>query len=111
MPQADRQRFLGNIERETQRIQELVDRMMELAALESRRSLDRVEPVALQPLLEELVASAQASGAARGIGVVLEPVPPCTVEGDAFLLHRAVEQPARQRASTSRPTAAQCGSR
>lgn len=90
MPQADRQRFLGNIERETQRIQELVDRMMELAALESRRSLDRVEPVALKPLLEELVASAQGSGAARGIGVVLEPVPPCTVDGDAFLLHRAV---------------------
>jgi tRNA pseudouridine(38-40) synthase len=48
MPAADRVRFLGNIERETQRIQELVDRMMELAALESRRSLDRRAPLALE---------------------------------------------------------------
>src|SRR5690606_33548414 len=38
MPDADRVRFAGNIARETQRIQELVDRMMELTALESRRS-------------------------------------------------------------------------
>ena len=37
MPEADRQRFVANIGRETQRIQELVDRMMELAALEQQR--------------------------------------------------------------------------
>jgi signal transduction histidine kinase len=53
MPAADRKRFLGNIERETQRIQELVDRMMELAALESRHTL---QPRAggAAPLLHEL---------------------------------------------------------
>ncbi|KAB2870149.1 MAG: two-component system sensor histidine kinase CreC, partial [Burkholderiaceae bacterium] len=34
MPEADRRRFLANVERETQRIQELVDRMMELTALD-----------------------------------------------------------------------------
>ena len=38
MPDADRARFVANIARETQRIQELVDRMMELTALESRKS-------------------------------------------------------------------------
>ena len=40
MPQAERQRFLANITREAGRIQEMVDRMMELTALETRRSLD-----------------------------------------------------------------------
>jgi two-component system sensor histidine kinase CreC len=90
MPDADRRRFLGNIERETHRIQELVDRMMELAALESRRSLDAVAPVALKPLLEELVASAQGSGAARAIAVHLEAPQAVSVDGDAFLLRRAV---------------------
>jgi hypothetical protein len=67
MPEADRQRFVANIGRETQRIQELVDRMMELAALEQQRRLPKVEPVSLRPLLEELAASAEASGAARGL--------------------------------------------
>ena len=90
MPAADRVRFLGNIERETQRIQELVDRMMELAALESRRSLDRRAPLALQPLLDEVVASAQAAGSARGLKVTLECDGEPWVEGDAFLLRRAV---------------------
>jgi signal transduction histidine kinase len=57
MPPAERQKFLGNITRETQRIQEMVDRMMELTALETRRSLEHVESIALKPLLEEAVAA------------------------------------------------------
>lgn len=93
MPDADRARFAGNIAREARRIQELVDRMMELTALESRRGLDTVAPVALGPMLRELAAAARDAGAARGVTVVLD-VPPeedlPSVEGDAFLLQRAV---------------------
>ncbi len=90
MPEADRQRFLGNIVRETHRIQETVDRMMELSALESRHALDRVEPVALSPMLQELAASAQAAGAARGLVVHTDVLRHATVQGDPFLLRRAV---------------------
>jgi len=90
MPAQDRTRFTANIERETQRIQELVDRMMELAALESQRRLPHVEPVALAPLLEECVASAAAAGRARGLHIELAVIEPAWVEGEAFLLRRAV---------------------
>ena len=90
MPDADRARFVANIARETQRIQELVDRMMELTALESRRSLDRPAPVPLRPLMHELVASAQAAATARRLSIVVEAGPEAMVEGDAFLLQRAV---------------------
>jgi len=90
MPDADRARFLANIARETQRIQELVDRMMELTALESRRSLDATAPVAMRPLLHELAASAQPAAAARGLNIVVEEGSDATVEADAFLLHRAL---------------------
>ncbi|MES2956796.1 MAG: two-component system sensor histidine kinase CreC [Pseudomonadota bacterium] len=94
MPPADRVRFVANIERETARIQELVDRMMELAALESRRALDRTAPVAMRALLEERVASAQAAGAPRRIGVSLvggdDAAVQASVDGDALLLQRAV---------------------
>ena len=90
MPAADRERFVANIERETARIQELVDRMMELAALESRRALERTEPVALRVLLEECVASAAAAGAPRGIAVTLEAGADATVDGDPLLLRRAM---------------------
>jgi two-component system sensor histidine kinase CreC len=90
MPEADRARFIGNIVRETQRIQELVDRMMELTALESRRTLDQTERVELRALAGEVVASAQASGASRGVRVELPAGDAAKVEGDAFLLRRAL---------------------
>ncbi|HXC57865.1 MAG TPA: two-component system sensor histidine kinase CreC [Steroidobacteraceae bacterium] len=90
MDDADRRRFLGNIERETQRIHELVDRMMQLAALESRRLLDAPQTVDMPTLLEELATSAAASGAGRGIQVKLDVSGPAEVLGDALLLKQAV---------------------
>ena len=51
MPEADRQRFVANIRRETQRIQELILTMMELAALGQRAAAKGIEPVSLRPLL------------------------------------------------------------
>jgi len=90
MPAADRERFVANIERETARIQQLVDRMMELAALESRRALERTEAVPLRALLDERVTSAAAAGAARGITVTLAAEADAVVDGDPLLLHRAV---------------------
>jgi len=76
--------------RETQRIQELVDHMMELTALESRHSLGETEAVALRPLIDELAASAQAAGAARGVKVEVLPGDDVVVDGDVFLLRRAI---------------------
>ncbi len=90
MPQAERERFLGNIARETQRIQEIVDRMMELTALETRRVLERAEPVALAALLDDVAAGAQAAAAARGVKVALALHAQPVVEGELFLLRRAV---------------------
>jgi len=90
MPHADRARFIANIVRETQRVQELVDRMMELTTLESRRSLAATAPVALRALIDELALSAEAAGAARGVHVEVMPGDDALVEGDAFLLRRAI---------------------
>jgi len=91
MADADRARFVANIARETQRIQELVDRMMELTALESRRSLDRPEPVALRALATEVAASAAPAALARGVTVELVAGDAdAIVLGDAFLLQRAL---------------------
>jgi two-component system sensor histidine kinase CreC len=91
MADADRARFIANIARETQRIQELVDRMMELTALESRKRLEPAAPVPLRALAAEVAASAAPTALARGLVVELlpgddDPV----VEGDAFLLQRAL---------------------
>ena len=91
MADADRARFVANIARETQRIQELVDRMMELTALESRKSLDHAAPVALRALAGEVAASAAPAALARGLTIeVLPGDADAVVAGDAFLLQRAL---------------------
>ncbi|MFT3718388.1 two-component system sensor histidine kinase CreC [Pseudorhodoferax sp.] len=90
MPAPERERFLAHIARETQRIQEIVDRMMELTALESRRVLAHARAVPLAPLLEELAAGHQAAAAARGLRIELALAARPTAWGDPFLLRRAV---------------------
>jgi len=91
MADADSARFIANIARETQRIQELVDRMMELTALESRKSLDTAAPVPLRALAAEVAASAAPAALARGLAVEVLPGDDApVVEGDPFLLQRAL---------------------
>ena len=90
MPAEDRRRFLGNIAQETGRIQEVVDRMMELTRLEARRSLAHVAPVALGPLLDEVLVAARDAAAPRQVRIEREPGEEATVEGDRFLLRRAI---------------------
>jgi two-component system sensor histidine kinase CreC len=46
--------------------------------------------VALRGLLDELAASAQPAGAARGVRVEVEPSDEAWVEGDRFLLRQAI---------------------
>ena len=90
MPAGDHARFVANIEREAQRIQQLVDRMMELVALESRKRLDSVTSVSLRSLQNEVAAAFQASAAARGQTVHVSEGEDTMVQGDAFLLNRAL---------------------
>lgn len=90
MPAVDRARFLANIQRETQRIRSTIDRLLELARLETLRTLDHVVPVDLAALLAEQVASARTSAAARGIAIDLVATACVQAEGDPFLLGRAI---------------------
>ena len=73
MADADRARFVANIARETQRIQELVDRMMELTALESRKQPRRRRAGAAAPARGRRRGSAAAAALSRGITVELVP--------------------------------------
>lgn len=90
MPPAQRAKFLGNIAQETGRIQEVVDRMMELTRLEARRSLAHVVPVELGALVDEVVAGAQDAATPRQVRVERAPSGDALVEGDRFLLRRAL---------------------
>ncbi|MBK6614918.1 two-component system sensor histidine kinase CreC [Ottowia sp.] len=88
LPPEQGRRFAANIARESQRLQDVVERMMELSALESRRLLREQQRVPLAPLLHELATGARAR--APGLRIEVTVLDDVAVEGDPFLLRRAV---------------------
>jgi two-component system sensor histidine kinase CreC len=88
MPTEQQRRFAASIASETHRLQEVVDRMMELTALQSRRLLKDQQPVDLAALLHELAAAARVRAPHQRIDVRIEAS--LSVDGDPFLLRRAI---------------------
>jgi two-component system sensor histidine kinase CreC len=92
MPAADRNRFVANIRRQAQRLEEMIRKLLALAALEQRQSLETHEPVALVPLIAQLLHELEPRARQRGLTLRLLPAgqPAPMVQGDRFLLHQAL---------------------
>jgi two-component system sensor histidine kinase CreC len=85
----DRQRFLTTIRAQGDRMAEMVDKMLALAAVEHRQHIDRPEAVELRTLAREAVDRVAPKLAPRRIAVDIEGAP-ATVHGDPFLLRQAL---------------------
>jgi two-component system sensor histidine kinase CreC len=91
MEPGQRDKFLGNIQSETIRIQEIVDRLLLLSAVEAKKTLDERKPVALDAILHSSIDSVRAQASTKNIDLHVTVITgPCTVEGDAFLLEKAI---------------------
>jgi two-component system, OmpR family, sensor histidine kinase CreC len=87
---AQRARFMRNLRTETQRIQDLVDRMLELSELELRRALPASNEVALTPILRSVLEAQAPQLAHKQLELALQLDEGTRVLGDAFLLHLAL---------------------
>jgi two-component system, OmpR family, sensor histidine kinase CreC len=85
-----RARFLSNIQSETHRIQELVDRMLKLTELEARRALGTRVAVVMAPVVRTILESMEPILAKKGLRVDVEIAEAIAVSGDPLLLHLAV---------------------
>ncbi|SEG52064.1 two-component system sensor histidine kinase CreC [Marinobacterium lutimaris] len=90
MPEAQRERFLNNIVGQTERIQQLIERLLELAALENRPSLEAPEKVSLAAIIEQALSAEQDQARARGVGLRVESSDSGSVQGDPFLIRQAL---------------------
>jgi len=90
MPEASRARFAGNIEEQVARAQDMVERMLELTALERRGSLERVELVSLAQVVRLVVTEATPLAERRHMRFEVDVPEPLLASGDAFLLQRAI---------------------
>lgn len=91
MPAEQRDRFLRNIEAETVRVQEIVDRLLLLSGVEAKKALDAQAPVDLAEVLGRATSSVAAQAASKGIALrTTAPSGRIIVDGDEFLLEKAV---------------------
>ena len=91
LPEADRLRFVATIRAQGERMAQMIDKLLALAAVEHRQRLEQPEPVALAVLVEEAVAQVETEAAAAGVSLVRDEVDRAgVVEGDPFLLRQAI---------------------
>ncbi|MBX7208359.1 MAG: two-component system sensor histidine kinase CreC [Verrucomicrobiaceae bacterium] len=89
-PPEQRARFLGNIMNETRRLHGLIDRLLELAALEKRKSLDEVRKLDVAELVATAIDHLAPLIQRRELKVQQDIPALLTVRGDAFLLDGAL---------------------
>ena len=90
VPEAQRTRFLSNIRVETERLQNIIDRLLALSAIESMKGLEDPQAIVLTDLVDEVCAIHQHSFEARNIELRKHADGPVTVRGEAFLLEMAI---------------------
>ena len=90
VPEAQRTRFLTNIRTETERLQNIIDRLLALSAIESMKSLENPKPIDLIALIDEVCAVHLHTFEARNIELRRDDGGPRTIRGEAFLLEMAI---------------------
>jgi len=87
----NREAHLDRIDKEAERLNSLVGGLLQVTRAEGDPDSLRREPVRLDRLLEELVADSSLEAESRGTQMRLAGAQPVTVQGDAELLRRALE--------------------
>jgi len=89
MAPEQQRRFLSNINNETKRLQKVVERMLELSALENRRALIKIESVSISMLLKTVMERMEQHIGAKTLQVEVFCSDTLRINGDPFLLHQA----------------------
>ena len=90
MPAIQRLRFVGNIDSESARMQQLIERLLNLAQVEQRQGLEERVAVPLAALIDELLRAQAARIEGRRLTVEQTIAPDLLLIGEPFLLRQAL---------------------
>lgn len=90
MPSEQRARFLANIRTESERIRQLVDRLLELSAIENMTALDETAPVLAADLIQSILDRMAPMLESKDLCVTTDIQSDATAQGTPFLLKRAL---------------------
>lgn len=89
MPLERRRQFLKNIRAETCRMQDIVERLLELSSLESRKQLQDVESLRLADVVRDAAESVQSLLGSKGLKVKYDADEQARVRAERFLVRQA----------------------
>ncbi|MGE1174584.1 two-component system sensor histidine kinase CreC [Pseudomonas sp. BW7P1] len=90
MPLAQRRRFIGNIDSESARMQQLIERLLDLAQVEQRQTLEERVAVPLAALVDEVLHAQAARIESKQLRVECTVAAELTLIGEPFLLRQAL---------------------
>jgi two-component system sensor histidine kinase CreC len=90
MPADQRLRFVGNIDSESARMQQLIERLLNLAQVEQRQGLEERVAVPLAALVDELLQAQMARIEGRQLRIEQTIAPDLALIGEPFLLRQAL---------------------
>ncbi|GAA3929594.1 two-component system sensor histidine kinase CreC [Luteimonas lutimaris] len=91
LPDADRVRFVATIRAQGDRMAQMIDKLLALAAVEHRQRLEQPAPVAVAGLLDETLAQVETAATAAEVSLARDIGDPgAVVVGDGFLLRQAL---------------------
>jgi two-component system sensor histidine kinase CreC len=90
MPDKQRQKFISNIQAESNKLQEIVQHMLSLAEMENKQSLNSVEKIDLHTLLTKIIHSFSSKLQSKKVQIQLKPYSAIFISGETFLLEQAL---------------------
>ena len=97
---------LDRIQRETERLNQLIGQLLTLSSMEAIEGAERFESVSLKRLLEEMLYDAEYEAQQHETTVNLDAECDCVVEGRRELLYRAIENVVRNAIRYTEPRSA-----
>jgi two-component system sensor histidine kinase CpxA len=101
IPEGDARLQLDRIERESERLEEMIAQAIQLTRMETTRPA-KIEPVALDALVSDIVADASFEAQVRHCLLSIEQQAPLTVNAEADLLGSAIENVVRNAVNYTR---------
>ncbi|MDQ3039936.1 MAG: two-component system sensor histidine kinase CreC, partial [Pseudomonadota bacterium] len=90
LPDADHARFVASISAQSDRMAQMVDKLLALAALEHQQRIEQPQPVDVPILLQAAMDAVRQRADAAGIALLFDANAVQVVSGDSFLLQQAL---------------------
>ena len=90
LPDADRQRFVASIAAQGERMAQMVDKLLALAAVEHRQRIEQPQALEAATLLREATDAVRGHADAVGIALRVDAAEGLALSGDGFLLRQAL---------------------